>query len=162
MFRKLSASAILPLSYTVNYFTIWIAWFLPELLGMRVKVCPLFFLSPALRSHQVCLWILKITHWEMERTAETKTLDRSFRNFKRSPWELFHPSNTVSLYKIKTVLYEVILNPFCILALPVFKSSCEVHVLNACPCTHSLKYSFWIYHAVFLQPHCRPLDHHRS
>lgn len=29
-------------------------------------------------------------------------------------------------------MYETILNPFCILALLVFKSSCEVYVLNAC------------------------------
>lgn len=164
MFRKLSASAILPLSYTVNCSDTWIAWSFPICLGWAWKLVIFFFLSPALCSHHVCLWILKITHGEMERTAETQTSNRSCRNFKRSPWVLFHPSNTVSLYKIKTVLYEAILNSFCILALPVFKSSCEVYVLNACPCTHSFKYSFWIYHAVFLQPHCRPLwkDHHRS
>lgn len=160
MFRKLSASAILP----VNCFDIWIAWFLPHLPGMRVEVGPIVFLSPALRSQHTCSWILKITRGEMERAAESKILERSCRNFKRSPRVLFHPSNTVSLYKIKTVLYETILNPFCILALPVFKSSCEVYVLNACPCTHSFKYSFWIYHAVFLRPRGRPLwkDHHRS
>lgn len=87
----------------------------------------------------MCVYgILKITHGEVERTPETKTLDRSCRNFKRSPWVLFHPSNTVSLYKIKTVLYKTILNPFYTLALPVLKSSCEAYILNACPCIHTL------------------------
>jgi len=87
----------------------------------------------------MCVYgILKITHGEAERTAETKTLDRSCRNFKRSPWVLFHPSNTVSLYKIKTILYKTILNPSYTLALPVLKSSCEAYILNACPSTHTL------------------------
>lgn len=51
---------------------------------------------------------------------------------------LFHPSNSVSLHKIKTVLYKTILNPFYTEALPVLKSSCEVYILNTCPCTHTL------------------------
>lgn len=73
----------------------------------------------------------------MERQRE-QLKHRSCRNLKRCSRVLFHPSNTVSLCKIKTVSYKTILNPFYTLALPVLKSSCEAYILNACPCTHSL------------------------
>lgn len=107
-------------------------------LGWGWKLVPLFpSILPFIPT--MCVYgILKVTHGEAERTAETKTLDRSCRSLKRSSWVLFHPSNTVSLCKIKTVSYKTILNPFYTLALPVLKSRCEVYILNACPCTHTL------------------------
>lgn len=106
--------------------------------------------------------MLKINHGEAEGTAETKTPDRSCRNFKRDSWVLFHSSNEVSLSKLKLSHRKL----FSFLHFGFASSEiqlCNVH-LECTPMYTYLTYSFWIYHAVCLQPHCRPLwkDHHGS
>lgn len=121
--------------------------------------CSRFLLSPAFHSNQMCLW--DTYHYPWRDRENSWNQDRSCRNIKRSPWVLFHPSNTASLYKIKLTK---LLNVFYILALPVLKSNCEMYILNACPCTHAFKYSSWSYYALLSQPLWRPLwkGHHGS